>query len=119
MNTTIIRCPSCDGYGWFDDDMMDDDSTDCDWCDGVGYVYRDANHVDRPIPVDDLRRDDVSQKLEALEAERLREIGYTGEAKKPWQQDVRAGTQGGVNPYESDTQPGTPDTDRSDESPAP
>jgi hypothetical protein len=98
---TIIRCPSCDGYGWFDD-AFTGESADCDWCDGVGYVYRDASHVDRPIPADDLRRDDVSERLEALETDRLRDIGYTGEAKKPWQQDIRAGTQGGLNPYDAD-----------------
>lgn len=99
----IVRCPSCDGYGWSEDDFSGE-TTDCDWCAGIGYVYRDANGVDRKIPAEDWRKQDVSTRLEALEAERMREIGYTGHAKKPWQQEIRRGTQGGINPYEqSDT----------------
>ncbi len=119
MTQTIIRCPSCDGYGWFDDDFTGE-SDDCDWCEGVGYVYRDAHHVDRPIPAEDLRQDDISAKLETLETERLRDIGYTGEAKKPWQQTIRSGTQGGLNPYESDesdTDSNPSESDKADPAP--
>jgi hypothetical protein len=29
-------------------------------------------------------------------------MGYQGEARKPWEQSIRRGTQGGVNPYEDD-----------------
>lgn len=101
LGMTIVRCPSCDGYGWHDDDMFNEGSHECEWCAGVGYVYRDDNDVDRPIPEDDLKRDDISQRLEVLETERMRDIGYTGSAKKPWQQDIREGTQGGVNPYDT------------------
>lgn len=81
--------------------MFDEDNHECAWCAGIGYVYRDANHVDRPIPKDDLQRADVSQRLEALEEARMRDIGYTGSAKHPWEQDIRDGTQGGVNPYDA------------------
>ncbi|MGJ3237176.1 MAG: hypothetical protein ACFE0Q_00575 [Anaerolineae bacterium] len=95
----IVRCPSCEGYGWHEDDFTGE-VDDCQWCAGVGYVYRDANAIDHKIPADDLTREDISAQLEALETERLREMGYQGEAKKPWQQDVRKGTQGGLNPYD-------------------
>ena len=81
----IVRCVSCDGYSWFEDD--DGSAQDCDWCGGVGYVYRDPNGVDRRIPESDYPQ--VADRLEQLEIERLREIGYTGEAKHPWQQAVR------------------------------
>lgn len=97
----ITRCPSCEGYGWFQDDFTGE-SEDCDWCGGIGYVYRDAAGVDRKIPVADLRKADISAQLEALETQRLREMGYTGQAKKPWQQDIRRGTQGGEDPYAAD-----------------
>ena len=80
----IIRCASCDGYGWFDDE---DGAPECDWCGGVGYVYRDANGADRRIPVDDFEQ--VADRLEILERDRLRGLGYTGEAKRPWEQAVR------------------------------
>lgn len=80
----IVRCVSCDGYGWLDDE---DGETDCAWCGGVGYVYRDANGVDRRIPPEDFDR--VTATLERLETERLREMGYSGSAKKPWQQAIR------------------------------
>lgn len=93
----IVRCVSCDGYGWFEDDFGAS-TVDCDWCDGVGYVYRDAQGVDHKIPPSDYGR--VSARLEALEEQRLRELGYSGQAKKPWEQEIRKGTQGGVNPYE-------------------
>lgn len=95
----IVRCISCDGYGWFQDDF-DAPAEECDWCGGVGYVYRHADGSDHKIPLAHLRQEALSQKLEALEQERLREMGYHGEAKKPWEQVIRKGTQGGVNPYE-------------------
>jgi DnaJ-class molecular chaperone len=82
--TTLVRCPSCDGYGWLDDE---EGSEECGWCAGAGYVYRDASGVDRAIPPADYGR--VAAQLEALEQERLREMGYSGEAKKPWEQAVR------------------------------
>ena len=80
----IVRCASCDGYGWLEDDGV---VQDCDWCGGVGYVYRDASGADRRIPESDFEQ--VSARLEALEVDRLRELGYSGEAKKPWEQAVR------------------------------
>lgn len=98
----IVRCPSCDGYGWFDDDMMGDGGQECDWCGGIGYVYRAQDGTDAPIPRADYAR--LADELEALERERLREMGYQGEAKKPWEQDVRQGTRGGINPYEEDAE---------------
>lgn len=94
---TVIRCISCEGYGWYeDDDTLQ--ATDCTWCHGVGYVYRDEHGADHPIPSADYGK--VAAQLERLEENRLREMGYTGQAKKPWEQDVRDGTQGGINPYE-------------------
>lgn len=81
----IVRCPSCDGYGWVSD--FDEGDQDCTWCRGIGYVYRDDHEIDRPIPTDDLAG--ISAELEALEIQRLREIGYSGEAKKPWEQAIR------------------------------
>ncbi|MCU0512067.1 MAG: hypothetical protein MUE40_05795 [Anaerolineae bacterium] len=92
----LVRCVSCNGYGWLEDDFSGV-SDDCDWCGGTGYVYRDAAGVDHKIPPADYGQ--VAATLERLEEERLRELGYTGQAKKPWEQDVRQGTQGGVNPY--------------------
>ena len=81
----IMRCVSCDGYGWLDDEELGE--VDCDWCAGVGYVYRDAQSVDHRIPASDYA--DLTGTLEALETQRLREMGYTGSAKKPWQQEIR------------------------------
>lgn len=95
----IVRCISCEGYGWFEDELSFE-AVDCDWCGGVGYVYRDEAGIDHRIPPADYGR--VADQLEELERQRLREIGYTGEAKKPWEQDVRQGKKGGVNPYERD-----------------
>ncbi len=92
----ITRCPSCDGAGWYADEDTDESRT-CEWCGGVGYVYRDAESIDHRIPPSDYER--LTPTLERLEIERLREMGYSGEAKKPWEQDVRKGTEGGVNPY--------------------
>ena len=80
----IIQCPSCDGYGWLEDDGQVED---CDWCAGVGYVYRESDGLNRRIPATDFEA--VSDPLEALEAQRLRGMGYSGEAKKPWEQAVR------------------------------
>lgn len=81
----IKRCPSCNGYAWIEDD--DGAAVDCDWCAGVGYIYRDAKGIDQRIPEQDYGK--VADVLEKLEIERMRDIGYTGEAKKPWQQAIR------------------------------
>jgi hypothetical protein len=78
----LVRCPSCDGFGW-----LDEDEAECGWCAGAGYVYRSAAGLDRPIPASDYGH--VAARLEALEAERLRDLGYTGAAKKPWEQQIR------------------------------
>ncbi len=92
---SIVRCASCDGYGWFEDDFGGD-SAYCDWCAGVGYVYhRDGR--DSAIPKADYEA--VADELEGLEQKRLRELGYQGAAKKPWQQQIRKDTQLGRNPY--------------------
>jgi hypothetical protein len=80
----IVRCVSCDGYGWLDDD---EGEVDCDWCGGVGYIYRDNQGIDRHIPASDYAA--VAETLEAMETQRLREMGYSGSAKKPWQQAIR------------------------------
>lgn len=93
----IVRCISCDGYGWLEDEETLE-TLDCDWCGGVGYVYRLPNGVDKRIPRQDLLT--LTEQLEALETERLREMGYQGSAKRPWEQDIRKGTQGGINPYD-------------------
>lgn len=82
----IVRCPSCDGYGWLEADD-DGPAGDCQWCAGAGYVYRDARGIDRPIPPADYPQ--AAEALERLEAERLREMGYSGGAKKPWEQAIR------------------------------
>lgn len=97
----IVRCTSCEGFGWFEDDFSGE-VADCDWCDGVGYVYRDSDGIDHRIPKNDLKKPEISDKLEALETARMHEMGYSGAAKKPWQQDIRKGTQGGINPYKSE-----------------
>ena len=80
----IVRCVSCDGYGWFDELG---EVSECDWCGGAGYVYRDANQIDSKIPERDYGK--VTDQLEKLEADRMREMGYSGEAKKPWEQTIR------------------------------
>lgn len=95
----IKRCISCEGYGWFEDEMGTGDVIDCDWCGGVGYVYH-RDGVDIKIPATDWGK--VSDQLENLERQRMAEMGYQGEAKRPWEQDVRQGTKGGVNPYAPD-----------------
>ncbi len=81
----IVRCVSCDGYGWVEDD--DGQTADCDWCGGVGYVYRDDDGVDHQIPESDYGK--VADTLERLEHERMRDLGYTGAAKHPREQAVR------------------------------
>lgn len=86
MTDTIVRCPSCDGYGWLTDDFTGE-TGDCDWCAGTGYVYRSADGVDRPIPPADYGK--VAARLEALEHERLRELGYSGSALHPNDQPIR------------------------------
>lgn len=94
----VVRCISCDGFGWLERDSADYDLSDgagvegaealeCAWCGGIGYVCQDAQGHDHRIPPADL--DALTDTLEALEAERLREMGYTGAAKKPWEQAVR------------------------------
>ncbi len=80
MNINLAPCPSCEGYGWFEDELSGSVS-DCEWCSGCGYVYRDASGVDRPIPPQDYAK--VAAELERLEAERLKKLGYTGQAKRP------------------------------------
>jgi hypothetical protein len=81
----IVQCVSCEGFGWFEDE--DGQAQDCDWCGGIGYNYRDVSGIDRRIPIADYEA--VSSRLEQLETERLREMGYTGEAKRPWEQKIR------------------------------
>jgi len=81
----IVECISCDGYGWLEND--DGQTVDCGWCGGIGYVYRDATGHDRRIPEADFSA--VGEQLEALETERLRRLGYTGAARKPWEQAIR------------------------------
>lgn len=83
----IVRCAACDGYGWLDED--EEGEIECRWCGGIGYVYRDERGVDRRIPESDYEQQ--AERLEQLELERLREIGYTGAAKKPWEQEIRGG----------------------------
>ena len=95
----IIRCASCDGFGWFEDDFSGD-AEDCDWCAGAGYVYRDGDGRDAPIPQADYAS--VANELERLELERLREMGYQGSARKPWQQAIRKDTHLGRNPYQDE-----------------
>jgi hypothetical protein len=97
MVMVIVRCISCEGYGWIEDEFSYE-SGECEWCNGVGYVYRSAEGVDNPIPESDWGK--VEAELERLEQERLSALGYSGTAKKPWEQDIREGTQGGANPYE-------------------
>ena len=93
----IIRCASCDGYGWFEGDLMDEPG-DCDWCAGAGYVYHQAGR-DAIIPKADYAA--IADELEALELQRLRELGYQGRAKKPWQQSIRKDTRLGADPYQA------------------
>lgn len=94
----IVRCASCDGFGWNEDEFRGE-AEDCDWCAGVGYVYRDGAGRDSAIPKADFNA--VAAELESLELARLREMGYQGGAKKPWQQAIRKDTALGEDPYES------------------
>jgi hypothetical protein len=82
---SIVRCPSCEGFGWCEDE--EGEAQDCEWCAATGYVYRDAQGVDRKIPTTDYAQ--VAEQLEQLETERLREMGYQGQARKPWEQIIR------------------------------
>jgi len=82
----IKRCISCDGYGWFTDDFTGE-TEDCDWCGGTGYIYRDADGVDHKIPESDYGK--VADVLERLETKRMRDLGYSGEAKHPDDQAIR------------------------------
>ena len=77
----LARCPSCDGYGWFAEESEQDRALDCAWCGGLGYVERDERGVDRPIPPAEYLQ--LAAALEQLDEERLRELGYSGEAKAP------------------------------------
>ena len=86
MADSIVRCPSCDGYGWLTDDFTGE-SGDCDWCAGTGYVYRSPDATDRPIPPADYGR--VAAQLESLEHDRLRDMGYSGSALHPDDQPIR------------------------------
>ena len=93
----IVRCASCEGFGWFEDDFSGE-AEDCDWCGGAGYVYRDDAGRDTPISKADYAS--VADELEQLELERLRELGYQGAARKPWQQAIRKDTNLGQDPYQ-------------------
>ncbi|MCU0497065.1 MAG: hypothetical protein MUF87_06900 [Anaerolineae bacterium] len=84
----IVRCVSCEGYGWITDEFTGE-TEDCDWCQGTGYVYRDTNGIDHPIPPSDYGK--VADQLERLESERMRDLGYTGTAKHPKDQAIRQG----------------------------
>lgn len=86
MHDPIVRCPSCDGYGWLTDELTGE-TGDCDWCRGTGYIYRNAQGTDRPIPIEDYGL--VSAVLEGLEHDRLRELGYSGSAVHPEEQRIR------------------------------
>lgn len=82
---SLVRCPSCDGYGWLDDEDGGDET--CGWCNGAGYVIRDARGVDTIIPTAEYEA--LAGQLEALERQRLAELGYSGGPKKPWEQAIR------------------------------
>lgn len=94
-DTNIVRCLSCDGYGWHEDDFTGE-TEDCTWCGGTGYMYELADGTQQQIPDTDYGK--VADQLEALEQQRMRELGYKGEAKPPWEQDIRRGTVGGIHP---------------------
>lgn len=97
----IVRCASCEGFGWFEADAFSE-ASECDWCAGAGYVYRRAGR-DLIIPRADYAL--IADELEALELERLRELGYQGEAKKPWRQAIRKDTRLGSDPYQAKDEP--------------
>lgn len=85
MVEAIVICPSCEGYAWLEDE--NGQTVDCDWCGGVGYVYRNEHSIDRRIPEADYGK--VADRLEKMEIQRMRKLGYSGEAKKPWEQAIR------------------------------
>ncbi len=87
---TLVRCVSCEGYGWFTNEVSGE-TEDCDWCDGVGYVYRNAKGVDRRVPPEEYGQ--VADRLEKLEIQRMRDLGYRGQPKPPWEQNIRHNTQ--------------------------
>ena len=93
----IVRCISCDGYGWFEDDFTGE-TEDCDWCEGTGYVYRDDKGVDHKIPERDYGK--VADVLENLEHKRMRDLGYSGSAIHPDDQPIRRGEID--NPFDAD-----------------
>lgn len=103
-----MRCTACDGYGWVEEEADDfggeAEGIECKWCGGIGYVYRDEKGVSRRIPPEDYATQ--AETLERLELERLREIGYTGQAKQPWQQQIRIerGDRIAKPPEETDTE---------------
>ena len=53
------------------------------WLDKRDLRPGNEEGIDQKIPRDDLKKTEISEKLEALKQERLREMGYSGEAKKP------------------------------------
>ena len=89
--TQPARCPSCDGYGWFAAETAQDTTEDCGWCGGLGYVLRDERGVDRPIPPAEYGQ--LAETLERMDEQRLREMGYRGEAKAPPRPPDRADKQ--------------------------
>ncbi len=97
----IARCASCEGFGWFEAEETSE-SAECDWCAGAGYVYQLAGR-DAIIPKADYAA--IAEELEALELQRLRELGYQGQAKKPWQQEIRKDTRLGSDPYKANDEP--------------
>jgi hypothetical protein len=97
MSEQIVRCPSCAGYGWVEDEL-EGGVQDCDWCDATGYLYEDGKGIQRRIPHVDYGI--VADQLEALEQQRMRELGYQGLPKPPWEQAVRTGTKGGQHPHQ-------------------
>jgi hypothetical protein len=99
----IVRCVSCDGYGWEIDDFTGD-AVDCSWCDGTGYLYRDSAGVDHRIPATDYGK--VQAQLERLEQDRLREMGYSGTARHPDEQPIRRSNTALEDADSSDNDPG-------------
>jgi hypothetical protein len=95
----IVRCVSCDGYGWEIDDFTGD-AVDCSWCNGTGYLYRDASGVDHRIPEADYGK--VQAKLEQLEQTRMQEMGYSGTAKHPDEQPIRRSDRAEISSPTSD-----------------
>lgn len=88
----IVECESCEGFGWIEEDGT---AMDCEWCGGIGYTYRLPDGVDRRIPPADY--ESVAIELEQLEIQRLRTMGYQGEAKMPWEQEIRRRSTGTEN----------------------